>query len=262
MEQTGAFPPGHSDLPEAVHGTGINSVANGHHAPELFKPAKPGIWNGNPNGSLPHATVPWWRRYWILVLVLAVVIVGGAIGGGVGGALAVKKEKNDSQLVAPLAGTGTGLGVTTISISNGTLGTISTTSPTTRPATPQATTIISAVTVSIVPTKATTTTTATPTPTPTPAPGTKVYIGQNSQEQLAFFYQDSCQNYVFLTYLGTAACERPFTLSDGVTYTIHGCGGTPWMTWGPGTFLGNCVFESVTMPDCPDEHITGAWICG
>jgi hypothetical protein len=117
MEQTGAFPPGYSDSPEAVHGTGTNPVANGHHAPELFKPAGPGLWNGNPGGSLPHATVSWWRRYWILVLVLAVVIVSGAIGGGVGGAIAAEKKKNDSQLVGPLAGTGTGLGVTTYVLS-------------------------------------------------------------------------------------------------------------------------------------------------
>jgi hypothetical protein len=95
MEQTGAFPPGYSDSPEAVHGTGTNPVANGHHAPELFKPAGPGLWNGNPGGSLPHATVSWWRRYWI----------------------AAEKKKNDSQLVGPLAGTGTGLGVTTYVLS-------------------------------------------------------------------------------------------------------------------------------------------------
>jgi hypothetical protein len=138
--------------------------------------------------------------------------------------------------------------------------TVSTSSPTTQPVNPQTITITSAVTISIMPAKATTTTT--PTPAPTPAPGTTVYIGQNSQEQLAFFYQDSCQNYVFLAYLGTGVCEKPFTMSDGVTYTVHGCGGTPWITWGSGTFLGNCVFESLTMPDCPKEDITGAWICG
>jgi hypothetical protein len=110
MEQTGAFSLGYSDFPEAVHGTGTNPIAKGHHAPEMFNPAVSGIWNGNQGGSLTNATVPWWRRHWIIVLVLAVVIVGGAIGGGCGGALVSEKKKNDSQLVAPL--TGTGLGVT------------------------------------------------------------------------------------------------------------------------------------------------------
>jgi hypothetical protein len=56
----------------------------------------------------------------------------------------------------------------------------------------------------------------------------------------------------------------PFTLSDGVTYTVHGCGGTPWMTWGAVTLLGSgtCVFASLGMPNCPEWNISGAWICG
>lgn len=84
-----------------------------------------------------------------------------------------------------------------------------------------------------------------------PTPNHNLFVGTKNSidcSQSAYAYLETsgqyaaCDGTVILK--GTEnPCEHPFTLSDGITYTWHGCGGNTDVTWGNGDFLRKlCVY--------------------
>ena len=249
MDRVDSGDPRYSTLPQAYDGSGLPEV----YYPEAQSPQSPQIqipysyYNANPyieagktepastvDPLPPQTKIPWWRRYWILLLVAAIVIAG-ALGGGLGGGLASRNNKKESTKSGSDSYGSNEWGYTT---------TCSTTTST-----------------------ATSTSTSTSTSTAatsTATPGAHIYMGavniSDVEWQIGFLPDQPCR-YTKIVKTGTIPCERPFTLCDTVTYTWHGCGLDTWVTWGNDTDLGNCGLAPKTWT-CGDSVVKGTWLCG
>ncbi|KAK2734447.1 hypothetical protein FQN57_001682 [Myotisia sp. PD_48] len=240
----------------------------------------------------------WWRRHLGLLLLLALVIVGGAIGGGVGGALAAERKKNNFKAgrvaisssssaffgspstFVPTLPTTREVRTSDSSMDANHSQTSSTFSQSTMiESSPTASSPSSSTTTSTTPIMSTISTTSTTSTTSTsstegtaaalPTPNSKIYLGEakggNSQgEQIAYLADGKPSSpcaFVSIVSSGTNPCERPFTLSDGVTYTWHGCGGETWVTWGNNQVLGECTYSPESRR-CSGFDVAGNWLCG
>ena len=68
-------------------------------------------------------------------------------------------------------------------------------------------------------------------------------------------------SYVALAPIGDNPCGIEFTLDNGFSYSLQGCGSTIYVLNGDGSFNSVCTFDEGTVGGC-DGLFTQGYVCG